>query len=284
MIDHHKRATLISGLQILLICAFLTGCSSLGSEKMPNEPIASAAPDAIQSPTASLQETIPPPPVSSCSGATNKSLSSRQLPESSAALNSGALQVATPNPVQGLQNALELADSEMIAANASVSLQEARRHAEAVVNILVGYWGCWYGDANEDGKLEDPSDGYGVLPAGRIQEAAPDTPAAGIQLGWALEVYENSGQSDQKPIQTILGNVNLWQTNPSEAYAVIQSAVTSTSPNYVQVTKLQGNVDQAVAWARLILVKAQTLDEAQAFANNGLKETRAALRAIAPIE
>lgn len=183
------------------------------------------------------------------------------------------------NPVLGLQQALQLANQEMGAAAQSTNLDDARNHAEAVVNILVGYWGCWYGDADGNGLVNDPSNGYGVLPAGRVQSAAPDTKAAQLQLGWALNTYEQGGSNAQKQIQIILGNVKQWQNNPVAGYEQIQQAVQNSDVNRPQVDKLDGQAVQAVAWARLILVKAQTTDQAVQFAKDGLRNTTEALQA-----
>jgi hypothetical protein len=282
MIFPKRKTHFFYALQAFIICSLLIGCASPASHTT-NVPSTSDIPSIIPSPVVSQSEVIPSPAVFPCSENQAKSLSGRQLPESSVEMNSGAFETNTPEPVQGLQNALQMADSEMKSASQSVNLQEARQHAEAVVNILVGYWGCWYGDANGDGRLDDPSDGYGVLPAGRIQEAAPDTPADRIQLGWALDVYDKGEKGNQKLIQAILGNVKLWQTDPSSAYAAIQSAVTSNSQDHVQIKKLQGNVDRAVAWARLILISAKTLDEAKDFARNGQTEINAAVLAAGQI-
>jgi len=166
---------------------------------------------------------------------------------------------------------MAVADTEMEAAYQSTSLEGAKVHAEAVVNILVGYWGLWYGDANGDGKISDPSNGYGVLPAGRIQEAAPDTRAAQTQLGWAIRLYEQGNLHTQQQMQALLGNVEQWRTDPTSAYAEIQRAVDAGDAKHSLVAKLSGQVPQAVGWARLILTKAQTLEEAQAFAQQGMQ-------------
>lgn len=187
------------------------------------------------------------------------------------------------DPVLGLQQALQLANQEMGAAAQSTSLDEARSHAEAVVNILVGYWGCWYGDADGNGTVNDPSNGFGVLPAGRVQSAAPDTKAAQLQLGWALSTYEQVDLNAQKQIQIVLGNIKQWQNNPETGYEQIQQAVQNSDVNHPQVNKLDGQAVQAVAWARLILVKAQTADQAVLFAKDGLRNTTDALQAARQI-
>jgi len=187
------------------------------------------------------------------------------------------------DPVQGLRQALQLANQEMDAATKSTNLNDARAHAEAVVNILVGYWGCWYGNADGNGIVNDPSNGYGVLPASRVQTAAPDTRAAQVQIGWALKVYEQDSSNSQKQIQVILGDIKLWQNNPISGYEQIQFAVQNSDVENPQVTKLDGQVVQAVAWARLILLKAQTIEQANQFAVSGLKNTAEALKAARQI-
>ncbi len=45
---------------------------------------------------------------------------------------------------------------------AAANFDEARRHAEHVVNILDGAAGSHYGDLNGDGQAQNPGDGYGV--------------------------------------------------------------------------------------------------------------------------
>lgn len=201
-------------------------------------------------------------------------------PPGASHIGEGVSKPALPSdPVLGLQQALQLANQEMDAAAQSTSLEDAKSHAEAVVNILDGYWGCWYGDADGNGLVNDPSNGYGVLPAGRVQSAAPDTRAAQVQIGWALNVYENSNSNAKKQVQIILGDVKQWQNNPMLAYEHIQTAVQNSEVDHLQVGKLNGQAIQAVAWARLILVKAQTISQAREFAGMGLPNTAKALQA-----
>lgn len=45
-------------------------------------------------------------------------------------------------------------------------LAEERRIAEILVNIIEGDQGQHYGDLNGDGRVENPGDGYGLLPGG----------------------------------------------------------------------------------------------------------------------
>lgn len=186
--------------------------------------------------------------------------------------------VPTADPVQGLQKALGIADQEMNAAASSASLEQARAHAEIAVNVLVGYWGVGYGDGDGDGKIDDASSRYGVLPAGRVQEAAPGTGAAYTQLGWAILVDETLGSSASQPIQSLLGDTQAWKNDPVGSYNQIQAAIEATDPSHPEASKLGGQVPKAVAWGRLVLIKAQTLEDAKAYASRGSQATSAALQ------
>ena len=52
---------------------------------------------------------------------------------------------------------------EMQAAAQRGNLETAKRHAEHVVNLIVGERGADYGDLDKDGFLEDPGDGTGAI-------------------------------------------------------------------------------------------------------------------------
>jgi hypothetical protein len=187
----------------------------------------------------------------------------------------------SPTLVNRLQSELALADSEMQAARQSATLAEARHHAEAVVNILVGKFGRWYGDQDGDGATNDPSDGSGVLPGEKIPEAAPDAPAE-FPFGAALVVY-SSNASSQRAIQTILGDVTQWRVRPRLGYDTVERALAGTDLTRDAVSKLNGSVPRAVVWARLILTRARSINEAQTYVERGLLSTRAALDAARSI-
>jgi hypothetical protein len=190
-----------------------------------------------------------------------------------------------PDPVERLRRALELADTEMRAADASRSLAEAKKHAEAVVNILVGYWGRWYGDADKDGIANDPSDRRGVLPGERIPSAAPDTAAAHWPVGWGITVYEKGGPAARQAVQaTIMGDVERWKKNAAGRYGEIERAIAGTDLSRDATSKLDGRAMRAVAWARLILTKAASLDDAKIYAGHGVADTSASLEATRTIK
>lgn len=48
--------------------------------------------------------------------------------------------------------------------------------------------------------------------------------------------------------------------------------------------KLDGQAAQALAWASLILVKAQTIEQARGFSENGLQDMTKALQAARQID
>jgi hypothetical protein len=68
--------------------------------------------------------------------------------------------------IQGMWKDAMLVDEQ---ANAMLTAFDAgdettvRKNAEAVVNLLVGSQSSDYGDLDEDGKVTDPGDGYGLL-------------------------------------------------------------------------------------------------------------------------
>jgi hypothetical protein len=282
LIDHMSKGFLLAWMVM-----FMTGCGAPLATLADRSPQPSRVATSTQTPAGTLGgvETMPllakspVPDTSFVLGNCQKSIS----PAGPAGAPSPGEDVSKPalpsDPVLGLQQALQLANQEMDAAAQSGSLEEARSHAEAVVNIIDGYWGCWYGDADGNGVVYDPSNGYGVLPAGRVQSAAPDTRAGQLQNGWALNVYENGDSNAKMQVQKILGDVKQWQNNPMSAYAQIQMAVQNSDLNHSQVGKLDGQTVQALAWARLILVKAHSVEQARRFANNGLSNTAKALQA-----
>lgn len=188
-------------------------------------------------------------------------------------------------PLLGLQRALELTNDEMSAAANSADLKAAKRHAEGAVNVLGGYWSRWYGDGDGDGDINDPSDKRGVLPGDRIPEAAPDTRAAEWPIGWAVRVFEDGDENTRQVIESmILGNVNLWKNKPRARYDEMEKAVAGSDVQRQLVGKLDGRAMRAMVWARLILVKAQSLAEAQNYAKSGLQEVGACLEAVRKIK
>jgi len=60
-------------------------------------------------------------------------------------------------------NDLQIHAGEMQEALQRSDLTAARRHAEHLINLVEGKQGADYGDADGDGKVEDPGDGTGAL-------------------------------------------------------------------------------------------------------------------------
>lgn len=189
-----------------------------------------------------------------------------------------------PDPVERLRRALDLADTELHAVGDSTDLVEAKRHAEAVVNILVGLRGRWYGDADGDGKITDPSDRQGILPGEGIMG-----PARGLNvrrpLGWGQIVYLKGDDHTRQLIQgTIMGNMERWINQPEGRYDDIERAIAGTDLNHSMTSKLDGHAMRVVAWARLILTQAGSLNDAKTYASYGIADIGASLDAARAIK
>ncbi len=176
-----------------------------------------------------------------------------------------------------LTSTLELAANEMRAAENATTLEQAKLHAEAVVNILVGEYGRWYGDQNGDLQVTDPSDKRGVLPGEKIPASGGadiDKPA---QFPFGLALLASGTQTDSSPLQVLLGDAKLWRTKARDGYDAIENAL-ARYKNDKQL-KLQGAVPRAVAYARLILTDTTSVEEARAFAIHASNEIKLGTKA-----
>src|SRR5207249_6373930 len=117
--------------------------------------------------------------ISACASPSTPSSTSIPTPARSSPVTStpsasvpGAVGTPTPRvtatPQSALRDALAALHAEARDAQSAASVTEARQHAEAAVNILVGQWGRWYGDADGDGTVNDPLKGVGILPGERV--------------------------------------------------------------------------------------------------------------------
>lgn len=185
---------------------------------------------------------------------------------------------ATPTAKELLAHALERAAEEMRAAETAGTTAEARAHAEAAVNILVGKLGRWYGDQDGDGMRVDPSDGRGVLPGEIVPQGGADLDNAGkFPAGLALLA---AGTDASAPLlRVLLGDVDTWRTKPRAGYDAIENTVKNagTSPN---LDGLKGAVPRAVAFGRLILTGGGTMEEARALAGSAASELEAGVKAV----
>ncbi len=85
-----------------------------------------------------------------------------------------------PSPIALLQfraNDLAIHADEMESASKLGNLATTKRHAEYVVNLLVGKNSADYGDLDKDGVAEDPGDGVGLLT--RLQTVRDNAANAG---------------------------------------------------------------------------------------------------------
>jgi serine/threonine-protein kinase len=79
---------------------------------------------------------------------------------------------ATPNKIGFLTGLRREADEALVhAERLAKQLEEgnlagAQGHAEHVVNIIEGQYGEHFGDLNKDGRVQQPGDGFGLLPNG----------------------------------------------------------------------------------------------------------------------
>ena len=216
-------------------------------------------PTTIPSPAASARPTATALPVTPAVPITPDALSSPQKNE--------------------LRYTLQTADGELRAAQASGTLAEARTHAEGALNASVGTAGRWYGDSDHDGQVEDPANGMGILPGELVPApgGGPGTPVP--TLGLAFLALDNGNAADRAALGILLGDVELWRSTPRQGYDAIDAAAQSANAQK-SIAALGGNVPRAVAAARYILVKAQTLDEAKSFAGLGSAQTGVALGAL----
>ncbi len=191
---------------------------------------------------------------------------------------------APPTPMNensysgGLLRALDSADRAMGDARTASSLSAARARAEVVVNVLVGMFGRWYGDGDGDGRIDDPGDGLGVLPGERVPQPAPDTRAAVMPTGWAIATYDDGGDQAKTVVRLLIGDVDLWKNSPRDGYNQVELALSAGTTSGSAIAKLPGSVPRALAWARFILTRTQSLDDARSAAAQGAKETNSALQ------
>ncbi|HEU5016154.1 MAG TPA: protein kinase [Roseiflexaceae bacterium] len=84
-------------------------------------------------------------------------------------------------------------------------LNDAKTHAEHVVNIIEGQFGPDFGDLNHDGKTQNPGDGFGILQNGQqegymqgalhhvlLAASAPGAPASMQRLADNVKVFSES--------------------------------------------------------------------------------------------
>lgn len=280
MIDYVLPALVFRAFVSLLVITCLAACGASGTAAPTAAPAATvpavttagpspaATPSLIPatptatgppSPSPSATPTIKPTPVTPAAPVTPSALASPQKND--------------------LRYALQVADGELRAAQASSSLAEARQHAEGSLNASVGAFGRWYGDADHDGQVEDPSNGSGILPGERVPGPPPDVGTPVFPFGAAFLALDNGNAADRAALEVLLGDVELWRSTPRKGYDAIDAAVQSGNAQK-GIAALGGSVPRAAAATRYILVKAQTLDEAKPYAALGAAQTGAALDAL----
>jgi hypothetical protein len=128
--------------------------------------------------------------------------------------------------VQGLYEDIQTIDElarEMQIASESGSESQIRLNTEAILNIIVGDQSSSHKDWNEDGQVDDPSSGYGLLLNGR-------------NLGYLQAVYTEADAVVNAPdasqpmvsygegLKTSVQNLALWTEQLREVLAAILAA------------------------------------------------------------
>ncbi|MBI5878622.1 MAG: hypothetical protein HZB53_13315 [Chloroflexi bacterium] len=167
-----------------------------------------------------------------------------------------------------LQAALLLVERELGAASIAGDVAAVQSHAQNATNVLVGPYGRWYaGDAGIE---------QGVLPGERVPGPAPDVGNPQWPAGWALLVYGEGRPGDQAVVRDLIGDVGVWQSAPRRGYDAVAAAI-AAGP-VVESVKLAGPVGRTLAYARLILATADSLERAHRWANLAAIEAGQAAR------
>lgn len=140
----------------------------------------------------------------------------------------------TASPVQGAFDQSQIAaEHSQLAADALASgdLPGAQRHAEHVINIIVGeagdaeaQFGIGFGDHNGDGTPENPGDGFGVWPY---------TNEALLQVDNTIEASDTGAETRERLGEARVCLVNL-RTQETLVLAQAQLLLAATTPEEAQ--------------------------------------------------
>ncbi len=169
------------------------------------------------------------------------------LPATENQLGRGSSEVAprapSDPPAQSARERLNQIAAEVVAWRGASNLAEAKRHAEATRNLVVGPTGPGYGDIDRDGMVSG-ANAVGLLP-GRKGSAALAVPAA------------NSCAA-----RDLLGGS--WE-DPAARWAIFQSKIVAWQPGNNTFPTLPSHAQRVVGWATLTL-KSADLKTAREFA------------------
>lgn len=143
-------------------------------------------------------------------------------------------EASPPLSKQTPQSALERLDQidgEVSAWRAALNLSQAKRHAEAARNLIVGPAGPGYGDADGDGRVSGANE-IGLLP-GIGGRAALAVPAANPCV-----------------TRDLLGGS--WE-DPARRWAILQAKIAAWRPGNNTFPTLPSHAQRIVGWATLTL-------------------------------
>lgn len=153
--------------------------------------------------------------------------------------SASAEQASVPAPSDGSHRSarerLDQIAAEVSAWRGATSLEEARRHAEAARNLIVGPTGPGYGDADGDGKVSGAND-IGLLPGAR-GDAALAIPAANSCVA-----------------RDLLGGG--WD-NPKRRWAILEEKIAAWRPDRNSFPTLPSHAQRIVGWATLTLASSE---------------------------
>lgn len=152
---------------------------------------------------------------------------------------------------------LETIAAEVSAWREAANLAAAKRHAEAVRNLIVGPAGPGYGDSDQDGVVAGASP-IGLLP-GRAGTAALAIPAANDCV-----------------TRDLLGGS--WE-NPEKRWSILQGKIEAWSQSNNTFPTLPSHAQRVVGWATLAL-NAADLATARDYASHASIHVRVSRKAL----
>ncbi len=138
-------------------------------------------------------------------------------------------------PAQAARERLNQIAAEVSAWRGALNLPEAKRHAEAARNLIVGPAGPYYGDADRDGKILG-ANAVGLLP-GLKGSAALAIPAANTCVA-----------------RDLLGGS--WD-DPARRWAILEAKVAAWRPRNNTFPTLPSHAQRIVGWATLTLASSE---------------------------
>ena len=134
-------------------------------------------------------------------------------------------------PAQSARGRIDQINAEVTAWHSAPDLAQAKRHAEAARNLIVGPTGPGYGDVDKDGRVSGANQ-IGLLP--------------GLKGGAALAVPA----ANTCVTRDLLGGS--WE-NPVRRWAILDAKVAAWRPGNNTFPTLPSHAQRIVGWASLAL-------------------------------